>query len=177
VIPHPSPNSTVVLVGEDPAGAQAWARQLGQAFLIEAGLHGLAVFDASPWHFAASENTPALRTLHSEALLTLLIPSVEPKAHPKSVLRQRLLDWGVAFSVVSAPSRQPMPTVLRQVRAQQIRASTASQAPTPWRHLCHRCGDPGCERLLFPALNPVVNNQQEWAAWNSNPLRSDCDNS
>jgi nicotinamide riboside kinase len=76
----------------------------------------------------------------------------EPVDHK---LRTQLLAGGVGFSVITGqgPARLQAAAAACLPALQRRRHESPSARRPAWRHLCGRCGDPGCERHLFPATS------------------------
>jgi nicotinamide riboside kinase len=77
-------------------------------------------------------------------------PGIRDGAHVRepvdALLRNTLLEGGVAFSVIAGHGEQRLANALHAVQS-ALRAPDAA-APR-WRHLCAECGDPDCERHLL----------------------------
>lgn len=70
------------------------------------------------------------------------------------LLRTALIGAGLPFSVVAGQGDARVQNALRGL---QIARQPRPTQPSPWRHLCARCGDGDCEHALFQRLAEAAN--------------------
>lgn len=72
-------------------------------------------------------------------------------------VRAALHRAGLPYQVIAGRGEARLARAVDTVRRALVRRTTSTLNPAeprarPWRHVCGRCGDPGCERHLFTAL-------------------------
>ncbi len=147
--PHRPPDLTPQRDGADPAAVKV---QTPSVVLIDCT--GPSADPAYPLGEA--------RNFCREACLVLWLASSAPTPNPSFtaqtgfVDRAWLLQERIAHSVVHTLDA----TALDRITQVLMTTGPGSEVPPPhhprWRHWCGRCGDPGCEKYLFPSVRDAA---------------------
>ena len=128
----------VGIVGASCSDVEALAHSLRDA------LSELDALGARTSTTAAVEITLGDAALRADLVLLCSLPSPDAR---ELALRHTLTERRSGFAVLRGTSGE------RVERAMAAIAAARRPAPTTalrWKHLCDTCGDPDCERHLFP---------------------------